>query len=314
MKIHLTPIVLLCLTPVYAGAEPFRDCTDCPQMIEISAGAYMKGSPQDEPGRSEDARNHDEDDLPGPGGEQVHVRVPAFALGTHEVTNGEFRQFIEATGYTMRGGCMTDLKRNGDWQRYPEAKWDNTGRAYADNFPASCIDWFAATAYTEWLSAKTGKRYRLPSESEFEYARRAGATTPYHFGSDPEQLCRYGNVPDAALQAVLPKAPHAKAAKPTLACNDGHWDMAPVGQFEPNAFGIYDITGNVWEWLEDCYEKSYKNTPTDGSALVYEDCEARSIRGGSWGYDLPSLRSADRSDDPPDLLYDGIGLRVARDL
>jgi formylglycine-generating enzyme required for sulfatase activity len=165
----------------------------------------------------------------------------------------------------------------------------------------------AATAYADWLSTKTGKLYRLPTESEFEYARRAGSATAYHFGTDPEQLCRYGNVPDATLEALAPMLT-------TLAYSDGHWDMAPVGQFEPNAFGIYDITGNVWEWLADCYEDSYANAPTDGSALIVEGREMRSIRGGSWGYDLSSLRAADRSDDPPDALFDGIGFRVARDL
>ena len=97
-------------------------------------------------------------------------------------------------------------------------------------------------------------------------------------------------------------------------CRDGFADMAPVGQFKPNAFGLHDMTGNVWEWLADCYERSYANVPADGSALVKDECSAYSIRGGSWGYDLPSLRSADRSDDPPDALFDGIGLRVARDL
>ena len=114
-------------------------------------------------------------------------------------------------------------------------------------------------------------------------------------------------MPDAEYGSVAP-------GRGALRCSDGYWDLAPVGQFEPNAFGIYDITGNVWEWLADCYEKSYANAPTDGSALITEKCEARSIRGGSWGYDLSSLRSADRSDDPPDALYDGIGFRVARDL
>ena len=267
----------------------------------------MKGSPQDEPGRSEDSRNHDEDDLPGPGGSQVEVSVPRFTLGAYEITNREFQAFIEDAGYEMPGGCMADLHGDGTWDRYPEATWNNIGRPFANAHPASCIDWHAADAYARWLSLRTGAPYRLPTESEFEYARRAGSSARFHFGDDQEEWCRYGNVPDAALNALDP-------AGHTLQCDDGYPSIAPVGRFEPNAFGVYDMTDNVWEWLADCYEPSYANAPTDGSALIADPCEARSIRGGSWGYDLPSLRSADRSDDPPAVLYDGIGFRVARDL
>ena len=158
-----------------------------------------------------------------------------------------------------------------------------------------------------WLGVRTGGRYRLPTEAEFEYALRAGSDTAYHFGDDPELLCEHGNVPDESRNAVSPELV-------TAACDDGFADMSPVGQFKPNAFGLHDMTGNVWEWLADCYERSYANVPTDGSALRKDGCEVHSIRGGSWGYDLPSLRSADRSDDPPDARFDGIGLRVARDL
>jgi len=285
--------------------DSFRDCDACPEMTLLSGGTYLKGSPQDEPGRSDDDRNHDEDDTPGPGGAQVETTVRAFALGTYEISNGEFARFVSETGYAMRGGCIADLEQNGSWRAFPDARWDNAGRPFDERLPASCIDWHAATAYTDWLSKKTGKSYRLPSESEFEYARRAGSASAYHFGSDPEQLCKYGNVPDATLKALAPTLT-------TLACNDRYWGLAPIGQFEPNAFGIYDMTGNVWEWLADCYEASYANAPADGSPLLRDNCDARSIRGGSWGYDLSSLRSADRSDDPPDLLYDGIGFRVAR--
>lgn len=184
---------------------------------------------------------------------------------------------------------------------------ENLGREFRGDFPASCIDWHAANAYVHWLGLRTGGRYRLPTEAEFEYALRAGSDTVYHFGDGPESLCEYGNVPDQSRNAVSPEFV-------TTACSDGFADMAPVGQFKANAFGLHDMTGNVWEWLADCYEPSYANVPTDGTALIKDDCTAYSIRGGSWGYDLPSLRSADRSDDPPDILFDGIGLRVARDL
>jgi len=303
-----TACALAALAVVAADAQaPFKDCSSCPEMVAVPAGHFMRGSPQDEPGRSLDARNHDEDDLEGPGGRRVRVSVPAFALGVFELTNEQFTNFLEDTGYEMPSGCFSDANGDGVWAWDETGTWDNLGREHRGDFPASCIDRNAADAYVHWLGLRTGGHYRLPTEAEFEYALRAGSDTAYHFGDDPELLCEYGNVPDQALNAVSPETV-------TTACHDGFADMAPVGQFKPNAFGLHDMTGNVWEWLADCYERSYANVPTDGSALVKDECSAYSIRGGSWGYDLPSLRSADRSDDPPDALFDGIGLRVARDL
>ena len=285
----------------------FKDCSTCPEMVVVPAGEFMRGSPQDEPGRGLDSRNHDEDDLEGPGGKRVRVSVPAFALGVYEVTNDQFAQFLEDMDYEMPSGCVSDADGDGIYGWDEAGAWNNLGRDHRSDFPASCIDWHAANAYVHWLSLRTGGRYRLPTEAEFEYALRAGSDTVYHFGDDPERLCEYGNVPDQSRNAVSPEMI-------TAACSDGYADMAPVGQFKPNAFGLHDMTGNVWEWLQDCYEGSYANAPTDGSALRRDACGAYSIRGGSFGYDLPSLRSADRSDDPPEVLYDGIGFRVARDL
>lgn len=307
----LAGLAILLAGAVFAQPEEtsdrFRDCSSCPEMVVVPAGDFLRGSPQDEPGRSLDARNHDEDDVEGPGGKRVRVSVPAFALGVFEVTNGQFVQFVRDTGYEMPSGCFSDANQDGVWTREAEGTWSNLGREFRLDYPASCVDRHAANAYLHWLGLRTGARYRLPTEAEFEYALRAGSDTIYHFGDDPERLCEYGNVPDQSLNAVSPE-------QVTAACSDGFADMAPVGQFKPNAFGLHDMTGNVWEWLQDCYERSYADVPTDGSALRKEDCCAYSIRGGSWGYDLPSLRSADRSDDPPDVLFDGIGFRVARDL
>jgi formylglycine-generating enzyme required for sulfatase activity len=293
--------------PAHADGSRFRDCTRCPEMVVVPAGSFLMGSPQDEPGRADDSRNHDEDDAEGVGGAQVRVTVPRFAIGVYEVTHREFREFIEDTGYEVGSGCFVDLDGDFQWTQEAQGRWDNPGRPLRDEYPVTCVDWHAAVAYTHWLSLRTGAVYRLPSEAEFEYARRAGSSSRYHFGDDQEALCRYGNVPDAMLNERLPN-------RKTTICRDGHATVAPVGQFEPNAFGLHDVTGNVWEWLQDCYRRSYAETPRDGSAFLAAGCSARSIRGGSWGYDLPSLRSADRSDDPPDLLWDGIGFRVARDL
>ena len=303
--------LILLAVPVHAQTDsdpaPFRDCATCPEMVVVPAGHFLRGSPQDEPGRDLDSRNHDEDDLEGPGGKRARVSVPAFALGVFEVTNDQFARFVEDSGYEMPGGCISDPDGDGVWAAEEAGTWKNLGREFRGDFPASCIDWHAANAYVHWLGLRTGAQYRLPTEAEFEYALRASSDTTYHFGDDPERLCEYGNIPDQSRNAISPELV-------TTACNDGFADMAPVGQFKPNAFGVHDMTGNVWEWLADCYEPSYANAPTDGTALVKDDCGAYSIRGGSWGYDLPSLRSADRSDDPPDILFDGIGFRVARDL
>jgi formylglycine-generating enzyme required for sulfatase activity len=178
-----------------------------------------------------------------------------------------------------------------------------------DAQPVTCVDWNDAAAYAKWLSARTGHRYRLPSEAEFEYALRAGTTTLFFWGDDPEQVCRYGNGPDAALRAAYP------SAQATFKCSDGQYYDAVVGSFEPNPFGLYDMTGNMFEWLADCYQPSYADLPRDGSPLERADCKARSVRGGSFGYRyLSAFRSADRSDDPPDLAILGVGFRVARDM
>ncbi len=276
-------------------------------MVVIPAGQFLMGSPQDEQGRDADPRNGDEDDTPGPGGNQVKVTVLRFALGAYEITHGQFRTFIESSGYKAPGGCIVVLAPGRPLQAEPEGRWDNKGRPNLDEEPAVCIDWNMAVAYTRWLSERTGKRYRLPSEAEFEYALRAGSTTRYHFGDDQEDLCKYGNVPDVSLRPYAP-------GRQTTECNDGVPLWTTVGHFLPNAFGIYDMTGNAWEWLQDCYRDSYRENPRDGSAFEATWCPARSIRGGSMFYDLPSLRSADRSDDPPETLWDGIGFRVARDL
>ncbi|MYE13037.1 MAG: formylglycine-generating enzyme family protein [Gammaproteobacteria bacterium] len=204
------PAVPAMLVAVGVFAQPeetpdrFRDCSSCPEMVVVPAGDFLRGSPQDEPGRSLDSRNHDEDDLEGPGGKRVRVSVPAFALGVFEVTNGQFIRFVQDTGYEMPSGCFSDANQDGVWARDETGSWDNLGREFRLDYPASCIDWHAANAYLHWLGLRTGARYRLPTEAEFEHALRAGSDTIYHFGDDQELLCEYGNVPDQSLNAVSP--------------------------------------------------------------------------------------------------------------
>lgn len=221
------------------------------------------------------------------------------------MSRGQYRAFVEATKRPVTGGCITIL--SGAYRPEPEGRWDNTGGPTGDSLPVSCVDWSDAVAYADWLSARTGRRYRLPSEAEFEYAVRAGTTTRYFCGEDETEICRFGNVPDETFHAAVPAAP-------TFPCKDGYLLESPIGQFAPNPFGFYDLTGNMFEWMADCYDPSYAGLPRDGSAFEREACEARSVRGGSVGYhNLSAFRSADRSDDRPEEAWYGVGFRVARD-
>jgi len=165
-----------------------------------------------------------------------------------------------------------------------------------------------AVDYGRWLSKRTGKTYRLPSEAEWEYAARAGSTTPWFWGDDPKQACQYGDVGD---DSVRPEHPDW----PLHDCNDGFAKTAPVGTFKPNAFGLYDTAGNVWEWVEDCYNPSYEGAPVDGRAWLAGDCARRIDRGGGWYNKPAAVRSALRyAGDDSSRQNNTLGFRVVREL
>lgn len=272
----------------------FTDCVDCPVMIEIPGGTFAMGFDGGEEGRPE--------------GPVRQVSVPAFALGVYEVTQEQFALFVTETGYRTKSGCrvwpnekMTE-DANFDWQD------PGYGTPPLPDQPVACVSWFDAAAYVEWLAKKTGKPYRLPSEAEWEYATRAGSTTDYYWGDDPEDGCAHANMNDAS--GALNGFRWAEAA-----CDDGHQIASPVGSYPPNAFGLHDMLGNVWEWLADCYVLDYEGAPTDGSAFTPSDsCQRRSVRGGSWITRPDRHRVSFRGRDPEDTLYFMFGFRVARDL
>ena len=156
--------------------------------------------------------------------------------------------------------------------------------------PIINISWDDAMEYAAWLSAQTGNRYRLPTEAEWEYAARAGSNTKYHFGNNEAQLCQYGNHADTSTDYEWRNT----------ACSDGVGKgTAEVGRYRPNAFGLYDMHGNVHEWVQDCWNKSYAGAPRDGNAWTSGDCSQRVVRGGSWFYTPWLLRSALRDRGPP---------------
>jgi formylglycine-generating enzyme required for sulfatase activity len=259
------------------------------------------GSPSSEPGRQDD-----EDDTPGPGGNPVSIAIARpFAIGKYEVTRGQFAAFVKATGYQAEAGCHT---REGRRQLRPELSWRAPGFAQDDRHPATCVSWRDAVAYVNWLGTATGAEYRLPTEAEWEYAARGGATARYSFGDNEIDLCKYGNGADLTSRETDPDWVVAP-------CRDEFRFTAPVGSFLPNGFGLHDMHGNVWEWVEDCQSNSLKHL--SGPLGARPSCildTPRVLRGGSWGDPPQRLRSAARIAGPPDARDTIVGFRVARTL
>ena len=171
--------------------------------------------------------------------------------------------------------------------------------------PVINVSWDEAVRYAQWLSNQTGESYRLLSEAEWEYAARAGSTKKYHFGNDTAELCRYANHADAGTDYEWRNT----------RCSDGVGKQtAVVGSYEPNAFGLYDVHGNVWEWVQDCWSNHYRWAPRHGAARLDGDCSMRVLRGGAWGYEAESLRAAFRTPLSTRQRSNDIGFRVARTL
>ncbi len=280
----------------------FRDCPTCPELAVVPAGSFLMGSPTSEPGRGED-----EDDTAGPGGERVAVSLPRpFAIGRYSVTLAEFTDFVRQAGQKIELGCYA---RYGSWQLFPDLAWHHPGFDQDDRHPVVCVNWDDAQAYVAWLGRKTGQRYRLPTEQEREFATRAlvreGIQPRYFFGDDENELCRFANVADL----------DAKAANPdwsVVNCHDGFAETAPVGSFKPNAFGLYDMLGNVWEWTADCFRNSLPRPGDLTTACTSVD--QRVLRGGSWRDNGGVVRSAARIASAPNIRDEIVGFRVVRDI
>ncbi|WP_293810510.1 SUMF1/EgtB/PvdO family nonheme iron enzyme [uncultured Bosea sp.] len=240
--------------PQPATSVPQRDCAGCPELIAIPAGSFQMGS-------------NDLYEFEKP----VHpVSIHGFYLGAREVTFEEWDLCID------QGGCNFR----------PDDRGLGRGKR-----PVTDIHWNDANAYLTWLSARTGKRYRLPTESEWEYAARAGTTTVYPWGQ--------------ALE---------KERANCVGCNDQkRGNTVPAGQFPANAFGLYDMAGNAAEWVADCWSESYRSAPRDGSAYTVGGCRERVLRGGSFNNDPRYLRSAARFKYEADVRFYTNGFRVARD-
>jgi formylglycine-generating enzyme required for sulfatase activity len=277
--------------------DSFKECDVCPEMVAVPAGSFAMGSRKNEKGR---------DGNEGPQHPVTIVRP--FAVGKFEVTVDQFAAFVKETGHDMGSTC--DVWQDGKWAERPGRSWNNPGFTQSGSHPVACVSWDDAKAYVAWLSGKTGRAYRLPTEAEWEYAARAGTTTRYHFGNDEKDLCRYGNGADRTARNDIAGA----KSWTVLPCSDGHAYTAPVGSFPANGFGLHDVHGNVWEWTEDCWHDNYTGAPPDGSAWTTGDCKIHVLRGGSWGYPPVYLRSAVRGMIAANYRYINSGIRVATTL
>src|SRR5471030_1197521 len=281
-----------------APGTVFRDCTECPEMVVVPPGNFSMGSPDSERGRDKDRE--------GP----VHPVTLSRALGVgkYEVTKAQFARFAQETGFSSSGSCYV---WSGEKVEHDSSKsWLNLGFAQTENDPVVCVSWDDAKAYTRWLARKTGKAFRLLTEAEWEYAARAGSQSSRPWGDDPRLACRYANVADATAKTGVPGfsdlAMHA--------CDDGHAYTAPVGSYQPNAFGLYDMIGNASEWTEDCWNENYAGAPGDGLARTDGDCDLRVVRGGSWLSFPVNARSAFRNVGTLGDRFNLIGVRVAKTL
>lgn len=290
-------------TEVPAAAAPFRDCADCPLMVTVPAGSFLMGLSADETSSVVGEGEHPlEVRRMTP---QHEVRVGRFSMSVTEVTRDQFSAFVNETGYQATGHCIV-YETN-----YTKGKdWTDPGFSQAGDHPVVCVNWYDANEYIRWLSQKTGKAYRLPSEAEWEYAARAGTSAPRYWGWDNSVACANANVSDQTRAA----AHKLDAASTTEAfqCSDGYVYTAPVAQFRANAFGLNDMLGNVLEWTADCYNRSYTGAPSDGSAWLTGNCGGLG-RGGSWRSPPKGVHSAYRSGVFDKVFrLSGTGFRVAR--
>lgn len=252
---------------------------------------------------------------------RVRITKP-FWMGQHEVTVGQFRRFLLASGYVPES--ITDGTGGYGWRadydpatsprgdafegRNPRYSWRAPGFPQTDEHPVVNVTWHDAVALAAWLSQTEGHHYRLPTEAEWEYAARAGTRTRYSSGDDPQSLLKAANLFDADSAVLWPRW-QAMA----LRGHDGYAFTAPVGSFAPNAWGLYDMHGNAWEWVADWHgDDYYAHSPVDDPQGP-ESGEVRVRRGGSWHTWAFYARAAYRNWNSPDTRYTLVGIRLVRE-
>lgn len=286
-------------------SDPLKDLDQRgPRLRVLPLGRFVMGSPQAEPGR----KDHE--------GPEREVRIElAIAMAQSEISVAEFAVFVQHSGY------VTDAQREGYSAIYDErtgrivrsrrAYWEMNAfgqRARRDE-PVVHVSWNDANAYARWLAERTGQRYRLPTEAEFEYALRAGSLTRYWWGNDAP------SEPVENLTGMNDRSRGGRSWTNAFAgYGDGFWGPAPVRSLKANPFGLFDMGGNVAEWVEDCWHDSYLRAPSDARAWVNPGCELRVVRGASWAHAPNDARSAARVGQVQGARGPRVGFRVVREL
>ena len=324
MSLRLALPLLICCMPLPASTAPLANSLGMPFVL-VPAGEFMMGSDESPESLAKTWPTYErkrftdlDDEAPV---HRVRITKP-FYLGQTEVTVGQFRRFLEASGYVPESVAdgtgaygynpaydpATTARGDAFEGRNPTYSWRNPGFPQGDDHPVVNVTWNDAVAMAGWLSRSEGHVYRLPTEAEWEYAARAGTRTRYASGDDPESLLKVANVFDADA------APNWKKWEgQALAGHDGHAFTAPVGSYAPNAFGLYDMHGNAWEWTADWHDDHYyANSPVDdpkGPATG----DVRVRRGGSWHTWSFYARSSFRNWNTPTTRYTLVGMRLVRE-
>lgn len=277
--------------PHAAPGSLIRDCPSCPEMIVLAKGDFQQGA---------SGNGADKDELP-----RHVVKIGyEFAASRFEITRAQFREFVNASGYNFGGSASCGKKKPGG----DEKTWKEPGFPQRDDEPVVCTSWFDANAYVEWLSKVTGKRYRLLSESEWEYMARAGSDAATPWGDEASSACEHANLADESFA-------QRTGAKTTVKCNDQSPFTAPGSTaLRKNRYGIHDAIGNVAEWVADCQSDDYLGAPADGSATSTATCQQRVYRGGAFNYTAADVRYSRREFMPPGERKPFVGIRVAREL
>lgn len=289
--------------PGQAFTDALKGGGRTPTMVVVPHGGFRMGAAEDEPGASQAEQP----------AHYVHFER-GFAVSRYPVTVAEFRRFVQATGHraraTRRGHSMVYDERSGNFVRRSGVDWQSgyAGARADDDMPVLHVSVRDAEAYADWLAEQTGHGYRLPSEAEFEYMARAGTQGRYPWGNENPPPKGVANL--AGGNDVSPSGRHW--ANAFVGYGDGWWGPAPVDTFKPNPWGLYDLSGNVSEWVADCWHASFRRAPVDGAAWFNPGCRARVVRGGAWASSPQQARAAWRSSQDSDATSARVGFRVVR--